>query len=124
MEKINTQHFKEKLEEELETLTGELKTIARINPSNSNDWEPIPANMDTDEADKNEVSDRIDAFERNIAVVKDLESRFNTVKKALKKIEDGTYGICEETGDQIPTARLEANPAATTCTEHLGPENN
>lgn len=122
MEKINTQHFKEKLEKELEIITDDLKSVARINPSNPNDWEPIPANMDTDEADKNEVSDRIDAFDRNIAIVKDLETRFNNIKTALKKIEDSTYGICEETGELIPLARLEANPAARTCKEHLGPE--
>ncbi len=122
METIDTKHFKEKLEEELAVLTGELSKIARINPSNPNDWEPIPANMDTLEADKNEVADRIEGFEKNTALVKELEIRFNNVKEALKKIEDGKYGICEDTGEQIPVARLEANPAAKTCAEHLGPD--
>lgn len=122
METLDIKYFKEKLEAEKELLTEELSKIGRINPSNPNDWEPIPAVMDTDEADKNEVSDRIDAFDRNIAVVKDLETRFNSVKDALKKIEEGTYGICEKTGELIPIARLEANPAARTCREHLGPE--
>jgi len=122
METIDTTHFKEKLEEELAVLTGELSKIARINPSNPNDWEPIPANMDTLEADKNEVADRIEGFEKNTALVKELEIRFNNVKEALKKIEDGKYGICEDTGEQIPVARLEANPAAKTCAEHLGPD--
>ena len=122
METIDTKHFKEKLEEELAVLTGELSKIARINPSNPNDWEPIPANMDTLEADKNEVADRIEGFEKNTALVKELEIRFNNLKEALKKIEDGKYGICEDTGEQIPVARLEANPAAKTCAEHLGPD--
>jgi RNA polymerase-binding transcription factor DksA len=122
MEIINTQHFKDKLEEELKNLTQDLEQIGRINPLNPNDWEPIPAVMDTLEADKNEVSDRIAAFDQNTALVKDLEARFNNIKVALKKIEDGKYGICEETGEQIPIARLEANPAAKTCTEHLKQE--
>ncbi|MEK7589801.1 MAG: TraR/DksA C4-type zinc finger protein [Patescibacteria group bacterium] len=121
MEKIDTQHFKKKLEEELEAITEDLLKIARINPSNPDDWEPIPADIDIQEADKNEVADRIEAFENNTAQVKDLEIRFNNIKYALKKIEDGTYGICEDTEGQIPVARLEANPAARTCTEHLGP---
>lgn len=119
METINIKHFKEKLEAELKILTEELEKIARINPLNPNDWEPIPAVMDTLEADKNEVSDRIAAFDQNTALVKDLEARFNNIKTALKKIEEGKYGICEDTGEQIPLARLEANPAAKTCTEHL-----
>lgn len=122
METINTKHFKEKLEEELGVLTVELEKIARINPLNPNDWEPIPADMDTLEADKNEVSDRIAAFDQNTALVKDLELRFNNTKTALKKIEDDKYGICEDTGEQISVARLEANPSAKTCAEHLGPE--
>ena len=102
-------------------LTDELQKIARINPGNPKDWEPIPAKMDTLETDKNEVADRIEAFEKNTAIVKELEIRFNSVKEALQKIEDKKYGICEDTGEQIPLARLEANPAAKTCTEHLGP---
>ena len=117
MEKIDTQHFKEKLEEELKILTEELQKIARINPLNPNDWEPIPADMDTLEADKNEVSDRIAAFDQNTALVKDLELRFNNTKDALKKIEDGKYGLCEDTDGQIPLARLEANPSAKTCAD-------
>lgn len=117
MEKIDTQHFKQKLEEELKVTTEELKTIARINPSNPNDWEPIPAEMDTLESDKNEVSDRIAEFDKNIALVKDLEARFNNIKDALKKIEDGAYGVCEDTGEQIPLARLEVLPSARTCAD-------
>ena len=117
MEKINTQHFKEKLEGELNILTEELQKIARINPSNPADWEPIPATMDTLETDKNEVADRIEAFEKNTALVKELEIRFNNIKRALQKIEDGKYGICEDTNEQIPLARLEANPAARTCAD-------
>lgn len=117
MEKIDTQHFKEKLEAELVIITEELQQIARINPLNNNDWEPIPAIMDTLEADKTEVADRIEAFERNTALVKDLEIRYNNIKDALKKIEDGVYGICEDTGKQVPLARLEANPSARTCAD-------
>ena len=75
MEKIDTQHFKKKLEEELEAITEDLLKIARINPSNPDDWEPIPADIDIQEADKNEVADRIEAFENNTAQVKDLEIR-------------------------------------------------
>ncbi|HJL55779.1 MAG: TraR/DksA C4-type zinc finger protein [Candidatus Pacebacteria bacterium] len=117
MEKIDTQHFKEKLESELNILTEELQKIARINPSNPNDWEPIPAKMDTLETDKNEVADRIEAFEKNTALVKELEIRYNNIKRALKKIDEGKYGTCEDTGEQIPLARLEANPAARTCAD-------
>ncbi len=39
------------------------------------------------------------------------------IDKALQKIEDGTYGYCEETGDPISLGRLEARPIATLSLE-------
>ena len=39
------------------------------------------------------------------------------IDAALKRIEDGTYGYCEETGDPIGVARLDARPTATLSLE-------
>jgi DnaK suppressor protein len=39
------------------------------------------------------------------------------IDAALKRINDGTYGYCEETGDPISLARLEARPIATLSIE-------
>ena len=39
------------------------------------------------------------------------------INEALERIEDGTYGYCEETGDPIGLERLEARPIATLCIE-------
>jgi len=39
------------------------------------------------------------------------------IDAALKRIEDGTYGYCEETGDPIGIKRLEARPIATMSIE-------
>ncbi len=35
--------------------------------------------------------------------------------KALNKLEEGTFGECEECGSEIETKRLEARPVATLC---------
>ena len=37
------------------------------------------------------------------------------IDKALIRIDDGEYGYCEETGEEIGLARLEARPIATLC---------
>ena len=37
------------------------------------------------------------------------------IDQALARVEDGTYGYCEETGEEIGLARLEARPIATLC---------
>jgi len=37
------------------------------------------------------------------------------IDEALLRVEDGSYGYCEETGEEIGLARLEARPIATLC---------
>ena len=37
------------------------------------------------------------------------------IEKALAKIEDGTFGVCEECGEEINVKRLEARPETTLC---------
>lgn len=37
------------------------------------------------------------------------------IDQALSRIDDGSYGFCEETGEEIGLARLEARPIATLC---------
>ncbi len=37
------------------------------------------------------------------------------IEKALRKIEDGTFGTCEECGEEISVKRLEARPETTLC---------
>jgi DnaK suppressor protein len=39
------------------------------------------------------------------------------IDEALRRIEDGSYGYCEETGEPIGLARLEARPVATLSLE-------
>jgi DnaK suppressor protein len=39
------------------------------------------------------------------------------IDSAMKRIDDGTYGYCEETGDPIGVARLDARPTATLSLE-------
>ena len=39
------------------------------------------------------------------------------IDSALGRVEDGSYGFCEETGEEIGLKRLEARPVATLCVE-------
>ena len=45
------------------------------------------------------------------------QNLISKIEYALKRIEDKTYGYCEETGEPIGLARLEARPVATLCLE-------
>ena len=43
--------------------------------------------------------------------------KLRDLDEALRRIDDGTYGFCEETGEPIGVARLEARPIATLSLE-------
>jgi len=111
----DTNTYKKLLEQELKTVTDELKTVGHVNPSNPGDWEANPPKDTEDDADENLTADNIESYETNTAILKQLEIRFNEVKAALARIAKGTYGVCEKCGKPIEEKRLKANPAATTC---------
>lgn len=111
--------FKKRLEEELALVEKELGTVGRRNPSNPSDWEAKPEDLDILPADQNELADKIEDYETNSGIVKELEIRYNGIKKALDKITEGKFGTCEVGGEEIEVARLEANPAARTCKKHI-----
>lgn len=112
-------HFKNKLEKEKQDLISKLQTIGRINPENPQDWEPIPGEQDDSPADTNDFADAISEYEENTALLKELETQLKDINDALKKIDEGKYGICEISGHEIEIDRLEANPSARTCKAHI-----
>ncbi len=119
MNKKDLAYFKDKLEKEKALLEEELRSVAHENPDNPRDWEATPGSIEVDSADENEVADKMEELEENEAIMKKLEPQLNDVKDALKKIEDGTYGVCEISGEPIERERLEANPSARTSIKHM-----
>ena len=48
--------------------------------------------------------------------IRDRERKLITkIQDALKRMDDGEYGICEECGEEISLARLKARPVTTLC---------
>lgn len=115
---LDKQKIKEKLEEERDDLLDELKDMGKLN-TDTGEWEATPEEMDFPETDQNEMADRFEDFEARSSMIKVLEPRLNNILKALKGINRGSFGLCEVCQKEIEPARLEANPAAQTCKEHL-----
>jgi RNA polymerase-binding transcription factor DksA len=115
---IDTAPFKARLEKELKALETDLKTVGHKNPDNPKDWEPASSDVDIESSDLADTADNIENYELNTAILKPLEVQYNDVKRALDKIQKGTYGICEVSGEPIGEARLVANPSARTCLAH------
>lgn len=55
--------------------------------------------------------------ERNLTLrIRDRERKLrNKIEEALARIEAGTFGICEDCGEEISFARLDARPVTTLC---------
>ena len=69
---------------------------------------------------KPDLTDRAtEEIERSFELkTRDRERKLiNKINEALKKIDDGSYGYCEETGEPIGIKRLEARPVATLSLE-------
>lgn len=115
-------HHKETLEKERDVLEKELQGLGVHNQNIEADWIPTPASAPTSTADPNVVADRAEDWEERRAIVEDLEIRWNNVRRALTKIEDGSYGTCELCNAPIEADRLNANPAARTCKTHIEDE--
>lgn len=116
---IDYEHFKKKLEKEKKTLEKELASVGRKDPSNPSNWEAMPGDRDTSLADENTVADSIEDYEENNAIVNTLETRLKDVRSGLDKIKHNVYGTCQVCSKEIELDRLEANPAARTCKEHM-----
>lgn len=53
--------------------------------------------------------------EKILALLQTLERKLESVDHALRKVEKGTYGVCENCGNPIDPARLKAIPHAVLC---------
>jgi DnaK suppressor protein len=72
---------------------------------------------DFSETDSGDMSQSIFDREMDASVGEGIERRLGEVERALQKIEEGTYGVCDDTGEEIPRGRLEAVPEAIRTVE-------
>ena len=56
--------------------------------------------------------------EKDVAILEQLERDLAEIEAALQRLDEGTYGVDEVTGDPIAAERLEAYPVARTNIEH------
>ena len=77
-------------------------------------------NLQSNNVAKPDITDRAsEEIDRSFELrTRDRERKLiNKINSALQRIEDGSYGYCEETGEPIGLKRLEARPVATLSLE-------
>ncbi len=105
MDEKQNEYFKKFLTELLDGLLRRAGDTVNDMTDPSDAHFPDPSDRATLETDRN--------FELRI---RDREHKLiKKIKKALERIEEGTFGICEECGEKISSQRLEARPVTTLC---------
>ncbi len=72
---------------------------------------------DFSETDSGDMSQSIFDREMDATVEEGIERRLGYIERALEKIGEGTYGVCDDTGEEIPRGRLQAVPEAIRTVE-------
>ena len=67
---------------------------------------------DFSQHDSGDMSQQMFTREMDATIGEQAGRRLEDVERALAKIEEGTYGLSDESGDPIPRGRLEAAPEA------------
>jgi DnaK suppressor protein len=107
--------FVEKQRERLVQLRDELARIVRGMEEDQRDR--AEDEEDFTEHDSGDLSQSLFTREMDATVEQMAEKRLQSVARALEKIEEGTYGLSDESGEQIPKGRLEAVPEAVYTVE-------
>lgn len=105
---------KQKLLEEKTRLEADLREVAAYNEDEGKYIPKFEEISPGETEDNEEAADEVTTYEENTVRTQDLVRSLDEVTAALRKIAEGTYGICEETGQWISEERLKAYPAATT----------
>ena len=105
----NFKPFRVRLENEHRRLTEELEQLKASEPTSEERREGSPFGKREEEA--NETLE----LEKRLVLEKRTRKQLAEVEQALRKIEEGTYGLCDSCGQPIDPARLEALPQASFC---------
>jgi|SRR6185369_16391192 len=104
--------LKEKLLEEKSRIQAELERIGKPT-TDSGDYSTSFNEIGKDE---DENASEVEEYTDNLALETNLERQLKEVMEALERMENGTYGKCENCDIDIPLERLRAYPAAKVCT--------
>lgn len=110
---MNLELQKKKLLDLRAEYAANLDSVRRRN-SDQAEYEELPVDSDipTDNAD---VGSDLFERERAVAFTQDFQGMLAQIDRALAKIDEGSYGICDRCGEKITQERLDAAPYATLC---------
>ena len=105
--------LKEQLQDKKEQLEKELSGFATKDPKLKDDWDSQYPR--TPQGNLEEAADEVEEYSTRLRLEFNLETQLKDINNALERMAKGTYGVCEDCGQQIREDRLRASPEATLC---------
>jgi len=109
---IDLEVQKKRLLEERKHLLHDIEVKEQQVAENGDDLDPERGGVGNHMAD-----DANETFEQEamLTLEQSIRRKLDQVNTALRKIEESSYGICDNCGKPINTARLEARPSSLLC---------
>jgi RNA polymerase-binding transcription factor DksA len=76
-----------------------------------------PANMEVNPGDEEEQADEVEEMAGRVALAEVIRRRLRRIRSALAKMQNKSYGICEDCGKKIEEKLLEVDPESRYCKE-------
>jgi len=113
---IDTEHFRARLEDELRKVRSAIEYLHKENPGAPDE---ITGDLAMGPGDNHLADIATETVDREIDYTLEENSGnvLREIEAALKRIDDGTYGICTACGKPVEPERLEYLPWATVCAD-------
>ena len=105
------------VENQRERLVGLRDELVRIKEGMSAEEKDLGETEGETTLDSGDLSQDMFTREMDASIGEQVERRLRGVDRALQKIEEGTYGLSDDSGESIPRGRLEAVPEAIRTVE-------
>jgi|SRR3989344_2376755 len=115
MDEQKKQQLKKQLLEERARLESQLASIATKNPAIKGDWTVLPKDVSDLSDSLDDKAQDVTKFEEQRAIEQSLELRLKDIDETLVKLDNNTYGICNNCSTAIAPKRLLATLAVNLC---------
>ena len=105
------------VESQREKLVGLRDELVRIREGMADDERDLGKAEGETTLDSGDLSQDMFTREMDASIGEQVERRLGEVDRALQKLQEGTYGLSDESGESIPRGRLEAVPEAIRTVE-------
>lgn len=112
MDAKTQQQIRTKLEEEAHDIKSRLK---KFTDHDAHGHGAFRADFPEFGSKEDENAAEVATFQDNLGLEADLQRSLDEIRHALEKLDQGTFGRCEQCGQAIDPARLEAFPSARLC---------